>query len=90
MTAPVGKTEASRDGSTSSIASSPEPEPATYTQDNPQQQQKRKGGRKPVSHPPAAPTACTHCRRSHDSSSCTIDHHVKDRANQASQDIRHL
>lgn len=51
MTAAVGKTEASRDGSTSSIASSPEPEPATYTQDNPQQQQKRKGGRKPVSTP---------------------------------------
>ena len=44
----MGKTEASRDGSTSSIASSPEPEPATYTQDNPQQQQKRKGGRKPI------------------------------------------
>lgn len=49
MTATVGKTEASREGSTSSIASSPEPEPAAYAQDNPQQQQKRKGGRKPVS-----------------------------------------
>ncbi|KAL5388803.1 hypothetical protein DPSP01_002908 [Paraphaeosphaeria sporulosa] len=48
MTAPVGKQEAERDGSTSSIASSPEPEPAAYTQDNPQQQQKRKGGRKPI------------------------------------------
>lgn len=55
MTAPVGKTEPSRDGSTSSIASSPEPEAigsGTYTQENPQQQ-KRKGGRKPVSSPPA-------------------------------------
>lgn len=51
MTQPVGKTEPSRDGSTSSIASSPEPEPVgTYTgaEQNPQQQ-KRKGGRKPVS-----------------------------------------
>ncbi|KAF1971276.1 hypothetical protein BU23DRAFT_646864 [Bimuria novae-zelandiae CBS 107.79] len=47
MTATVGKTEALRDGSTPSTASSPEPEPAAYTQDNPQQQQKRKGGRKP-------------------------------------------
>ena len=49
MTAPVGKLEPSRDGSTSSIASSPEAEAEPYTQDNPQQQQKRKGGRKPVS-----------------------------------------
>lgn len=48
MTAAVGKTDPERDGSTSSIASSPEPEPAAYTQDNPQQQQKRKGGRKPI------------------------------------------
>ena len=57
MTAPgVGKTEDPRDGSTSSIASSPEPEPAAYTQDNPQQQQKRKGGRKPVSTSPIAPS----------------------------------
>lgn len=48
MTAPVGKPEPSRDGSTSSIASSPEPEAqGTYTQENPQQQ-KRKGGRKPI------------------------------------------
>ncbi|KAF2009160.1 hypothetical protein BU24DRAFT_359001 [Aaosphaeria arxii CBS 175.79] len=48
MTAPVGKAEPSRDGSTSSIASSPEPETqGTYTQENPQQQ-KRKGGRKPI------------------------------------------
>jgi hypothetical protein len=48
MTAPVGKTEPSRDGSTSSIASSPEPEAVgTYTQEHPQQQ-KRKGGRKPI------------------------------------------
>jgi hypothetical protein len=48
MTAPVGKIEPSRDGSTSSIASSPEPEAVgTYTQENPQQQ-KRKGGRKPI------------------------------------------
>lgn len=47
MTVPVGKTEPSRDGSTSSIASSPEPEAGTYTQENPQQQ-KRKGGRKPI------------------------------------------
>lgn len=52
----VGKTEDPRDGSTSSIASSPEPEPQPYTQDNPQQQQKRKGGRKPVSTPPEPPT----------------------------------
>lgn len=51
MTAPVGKAEASRDGSTSSTASSPEPEAVgTYTQEHPQQQ-KRKGGRKPVSSP---------------------------------------
>lgn len=51
MTAPVGKVEASRDGSTSSIGSSPEPGLAeTYTQEEPQQQ-KRKGGRKPVSLP---------------------------------------
>jgi hypothetical protein len=54
MTAAVGKTEADRDGSTSSTASSPEPEPAAYTQDHPQQQQKRKGGRKPVSTTPIA------------------------------------
>ncbi|EFQ90416.1 hypothetical protein PTT_13034 [Pyrenophora teres f. teres 0-1] len=47
MTAPVGKAEAERDGSTSSIGSSPEPGLAeTYTQEEPQQQ-KRKGGRKP-------------------------------------------
>lgn len=48
----VGKNEPSRDGSTSSIASSPEPEAdaGTYTQEHPQQQ-KRKGGRKPVSSP---------------------------------------
>jgi hypothetical protein len=62
MTAAVGKTEVERDGSTSSIASSPEPEPAAYTHDNPQQQQKRKGGRKPVSYPacPAhSPSQCT-------------------------------
>lgn len=50
MTA-VEKTEHSRDGSTSSIASTPEPEAEqTYTQENPQTQ-KRKGGRKPVSLP---------------------------------------
>ncbi|KAH9873191.1 hypothetical protein J1614_005589 [Plenodomus biglobosus] len=48
MTAPVGKAEASRDGSTDSIGSSPEPGLAeTYTQEEPQQQ-KRKGGRKPI------------------------------------------
>jgi hypothetical protein len=48
MTAPVGKVEASRDGSTSSIGSSPEPGLAeTYPQEEPQQQ-KRKGGRKPI------------------------------------------
>jgi hypothetical protein len=56
MTAPVGKTEEQqeRGASTSSIASSPEPEPVgTYTQENTEhpQQQKRKGGRKPVRHP---------------------------------------
>lgn len=54
MTAPVGKTDPERDGSTSSIASSPEAEPVgTYTEQNPEhpQQQKRKGGRKPVSSP---------------------------------------
>ncbi|KAK8246186.1 hypothetical protein HDK90DRAFT_506002 [Phyllosticta capitalensis] len=41
--------EPSKDGSTSSIATSPEPDPESYTaQDHPpQQQQKRKGGRKP-------------------------------------------
>lgn len=51
MTAPVGKAEASRDGSTDSIGSSPEPGLAeTYTHEEPQQQ-KRKGGRKPVSLP---------------------------------------
>jgi len=49
MTAPVGKTEASRDGSVDSIGSSPEPGLVeTYAQEEPQQQ-KRKGGRKPVS-----------------------------------------
>jgi len=51
MTAPTGNQKAedpSRDGSTSSIASSPEPDPETFTQDHPQQQQKRKGGRKPI------------------------------------------
>ncbi|RMZ69943.1 MEAB protein [Pyrenophora seminiperda CCB06] len=48
MTAPMGKAEAERDGSTSSIGSSPEPGLAeTYTQEEPQQQ-KRKGGRKPI------------------------------------------
>jgi hypothetical protein len=71
MTAPVGKIEPSRDGSTSSIASSPEPEAVgTYTQENPQQQ-KRKGGRKPVS-----PHRC-HVKQLH-------NHNVKDRTNQAS------
>jgi hypothetical protein len=51
MTAPVGKADAFRDGSTSSIGSSPEPGLAeTNTQEEPQQQ-KRKGGRKPVSSP---------------------------------------
>lgn len=49
MTAAVGKAEDPREGSTSSIEDSPEPGQAeTYTQENPQQQ-KRKGGRKPVS-----------------------------------------
>lgn len=49
MTAPVGKPEPLRDGSTDSIGSSPEPGLAeTYTHEEPQQQ-KRKGGRKPVS-----------------------------------------
>ncbi|EMD90460.1 hypothetical protein COCC4DRAFT_159921 [Bipolaris maydis ATCC 48331] len=44
MTAPVGKVEAQRDGSTSSIGSSPEPGLAEpYPQEEPQQQ-KRKGG----------------------------------------------
>lgn len=48
MTAPVGKTEPSRDGSTDSLGSSPEPGLAeAYTQEEPQQQ-KRKGGRKPI------------------------------------------
>ncbi|KAF1938555.1 hypothetical protein EJ02DRAFT_446733 [Clathrospora elynae] len=48
MTAPVGKAEAERDGSTDSIGSSPEPGLAeTYAQEEPQQQ-KRKGGRKPI------------------------------------------
>lgn len=74
MTAPVGKTEPARDGSTSSIGSSPEPETQTYTQENPQQQ-KRKGGRKPVSTP-------LHAAR-HARSAGTISHHVKDRTNQA-------
>lgn len=73
MTAPVGKTEASRDGSTDSIGSSPEPGLAeTYTQEEPQQQ-KRKGGRKPVSPPTAR----------HDRSICRVNHHVKDSTNQA-------
>ena len=49
MTAAVGKAEDPREGSTSSVEDSPEPGQAeTYTQENPQQQ-KRKGGRKPVS-----------------------------------------
>lgn len=48
MTAPVGKTEASRDDSVDSIGSSPEPGLVeTYAQEEPQQQ-KRKGGRKPI------------------------------------------
>lgn len=48
MTAAVGKPEDPREGSTSSIEDSPEPGQAeTYTQENPQQQ-KRKGGRKPI------------------------------------------
>jgi hypothetical protein len=51
MTAPVGKAEAERDNSTDSIGSSPEPGLAEpYPQEEPQQQ-KRKGGRKPVSLP---------------------------------------
>ncbi|KAF2091811.1 hypothetical protein K490DRAFT_70562 [Saccharata proteae CBS 121410] len=50
MAAPVGKSEEpSRDGSASSIATTPEPDAEPYTQELPQQQQKRKGGRKPVS-----------------------------------------
>lgn len=59
MTATVGKTEASRDAETPSTASSPEPEPAAYAQDTTQQQQKRKGGRKPVSYYPACETSKT-------------------------------
>ncbi|KAF2139716.1 uncharacterized protein K452DRAFT_310617 [Aplosporella prunicola CBS 121167] len=49
MAAAVGKSEEpSRDGSASSIATTPEPEAESYTaQEHPQQQQKRKGGRKP-------------------------------------------
>ncbi|KZM24808.1 uncharacterized protein EKO05_0003454 [Ascochyta rabiei] len=48
MTAAVGKAEDPREGSTSSIEDYPEPGQAeTYTQENPQQQ-KRKGGRKPI------------------------------------------
>lgn len=73
MTAPVGKEEAERDGSMSSIGSSPEPGLAeTYTQEEPQQQ-KRKGGRKPV----RLPIACHGCR------ACTVDFNVEDRTNQA-------
>lgn len=54
--AAVGKSEEpSRDGSASSIATTPEPEAESYSaQEQPQQQQKRKGGRKPVSSPPLA------------------------------------
>ena len=74
MTAPVGKAEASRDGSTDSIGSSPEPGLAeTYTQEEPQQQ-KRKGGRKPVSLPTAQ----------YDRSICAFNYNVNDRTNQAS------
>jgi hypothetical protein len=82
MTAAVGKTETSRDGSTSSIASSPEPEAAEpYTQEHPQQQ-KRKGGRKPVSfHPPPAGPDC---------STWLHSQHVKDSTNKAPQDLRYL
>lgn len=57
------KKENERDGSTSPTNSTPEPDPETYTQENPQTQ-KRKGGRKPVSAlgvPP--PGASTHLRR---------------------------
>ncbi|GME54227.1 Basic-leucine zipper (bZIP) transcription factor [Neofusicoccum parvum] len=48
--AAVGKSEEpSRDGSASSIATTPEPEAESYSaQEQPQQQQKRKGGRKPI------------------------------------------
>jgi hypothetical protein len=66
MTAPVGKLEPLRDGSTSSIASSPEPEAepvGSYPQEHPQQQ-KRKGGRKPVSSP--------HSRAAMSGSMCSI------------------
>jgi len=44
----VPKAEHSREGSSSSIASTPEPDAETFTQEN-AQVQKRKGGRKPVS-----------------------------------------
>ena len=60
MTAPVGKLEPDHERSSESIASSPEPEAVGLNQENPQQQ-KRKGGRKPVSLSTAAM-----------SSSCTI------------------
>jgi hypothetical protein len=73
MTSSVGKAEAERDGSTSSIGSSPEPGLAEpYAQEEPQQQ-KRKGGRKPVSLPTAQ----------HDCGTCTRDLNVEDRTNQA-------
>ena len=65
MTAAVGKPEDPREGSTSSIEDSPEPGQAeTYTQENPQQQ-KRKGGRKPVSlsMSPLSPYLAYHERR---------------------------
>jgi hypothetical protein len=50
MTEQMAKKDPDRDGSTSSTASSPEPDQETYAQENPQQQ-KRKGGRKPVGFP---------------------------------------
>ncbi|KAF2742761.1 hypothetical protein M011DRAFT_412012 [Sporormia fimetaria CBS 119925] len=55
MTAPVGKVDDdARHASTSSSSPEAEAVGGTYTQENPQQQ-KRKGGRKPVSPPTAGP-----------------------------------
>ncbi|KAF2757870.1 hypothetical protein EJ05DRAFT_500397 [Pseudovirgaria hyperparasitica] len=47
MPSAVGKKDPEREPSSGSVSSTPEPDPETYTQEEPQQQ-KRKGGRKPI------------------------------------------
>ena len=55
--AAIGKVDASRDGTPSSMESTPEQEAGADAANEPAQPQKRKGGRKPV-----CATICMSCR----------------------------